>query len=308
MKYLLAASTGGHLAQLHRIMRGLEVDDDSLWITFDTPQSRSLLRGRRVLYVPYIAPRDAIGVLRARRIIDPVLRDEVFAEALSTGAALALAALPAARRRGIPARYIESVSRTDGPSLTGRILELYRSILLETQSPAWAHGRWRMGASVFDGFYARDDGAEVAEPRIFVTLGTIRGYRFDALIDAVLATGLSDERTVWQLGDGYRQGLPGTTHRELPSDAFAAAIANADVVITHAGVGTLLGLFDAGQFPVVVPRSRARWEHVDDHQRQIARLLVDRQLALVAEPAELDARMLRSATLRHVMPRSSERS
>ena len=57
-RHLLAASTGGHLAQLCKWSATLGSSDDSLWVTFDTPQSRSLLDGRRVMHVPYIEPRD----------------------------------------------------------------------------------------------------------------------------------------------------------------------------------------------------------------------------------------------------------
>ena len=44
-KLLLCASTGGHLWQLDRIARAFDVSDDSLWVTFDTDQTRSLLEG-----------------------------------------------------------------------------------------------------------------------------------------------------------------------------------------------------------------------------------------------------------------------
>ena len=44
MSTLLVCSVGGHLAELHRLlerMRGL--GEERLWVTFDTPQSRSVL-------------------------------------------------------------------------------------------------------------------------------------------------------------------------------------------------------------------------------------------------------------------------
>jgi UDP-N-acetylglucosamine transferase subunit ALG13 len=47
----------------------------------------------------------------------------------------------------------------------------------------------------------------------------------------------------------------------------------ADVVITHAGVGSVLCATRAGHTPLVVPRLRRLGEHVDDHQVELAEAL-----------------------------------
>ena len=91
-RHLLIASTGGHLAQLVKWSSRINSDEDSLWITFDSAQSRSLLEGKRALLVPYIPPRSAIksaGALRQiMRQVD--WEAENFVAAVSTGAALAV--------------------------------------------------------------------------------------------------------------------------------------------------------------------------------------------------------------------------
>lgn len=300
-KILFVASTGGHLSQLVRIASTLDVSPDSVWVTFHSPQSESLLAGRRIEFVPYVRPRDVIGVLRAARRIRRLLARESFDRVVTTGAAVALAALPLARLRRISADYIESVSRVRGPSLTGRIVAATRCARTWTQHAEWAHGRWRAHPSVF-GTYHPGTRPRVERPRIFVTLGTIHGYRFDALIDAVLRTGLADDRTVWQLGETTRTALPGRSTRQLDSHEFEHEARQADVVIAHAGVGTVLDLFALGISPVVVPRRRARREHVDDHQEQIAELLARLDLAVVAEADTVTAEHLREASARAVAP------
>jgi UDP-N-acetylglucosamine--N-acetylmuramyl-(pentapeptide) pyrophosphoryl-undecaprenol N-acetylglucosamine transferase len=269
-KLLLAASTGGHLTQLVRLAPLLGASDDSLWVTFKTPQSESLLAGRRVLYVPYVRPRDYRGVGTAMRMIRNALRVERFDGAVSTGAAVALAALPLARLMGVPALYIESVSRVRGPSLSGQILARLRIISMRTQHPSWANSQWRVQKSVFT-TYERRERPTVENPSLFVTLGTIEGYGFDSLIDGILRTGLADERTVWQLGSTVaRRPLPGRVFDQVSSAEFDAFARGADVVVSHAGVGSLLGLLDMGIYPVLAPRRKSRGEHVDDHQAQIA--------------------------------------
>ena len=73
------------------------------------------------------------------------------------------------------------------------------------------------------------------------------------------------------------------TNREL-GDAIAAA----DVVISHSGVGSALTALRCGKRPILVPREAAHGEHVDDHQRQVAIELSSRDLALFRTPGEPD--------------------
>lgn len=304
MKYLFVASTGGHLAQLVRMSADMDASADSLWITFESPQSLSLLEGRRVEFVPYVKPRDWAGVLRTMRTTRRILRREQFDLVVSTGAAIALGVFPVAAARRVPRRYIESVSRIDGPSMTGRIVHAARLAETFTQHPEWAHGRWRPFPSVLTQFAAVERPVAAERPlRLFVTLGTIRPYRFDALVDAVLDSGLANQETVWQLGETTRTDLPGRAETQIASAEFDSLAAGADVVITHAGVGTILALLEMGIHPVVVPRRTARGEHVDDHQAQIARLTGDLGVASSREVAELDADTIRAAASRATIPR-----
>jgi len=296
-KALLIASTGGHLAQLARIAPQLGVAEDSLWVTFKNPQSESLLDGQRTAFVPYIKPRDWFGTLKLTKTIHRILREEKFDIAISTGAAPAVAALPLARLHGVEARYIESVSRVNGPSLSGRILASLRVADLFTQHEGRADGRWSLRESVFSAYERYEiDRPETTNPRLFVTLGTIEGFRFDSMVDAVLATGLADENTVWQLGSTPRTDeLPGTVFGEMPAAEFQKQALAADVVVSHAGVGSLLGLLDIGKFPILAIRRRERREHVDDHQAQIASLADREEIALAAETQEISRAMILEA-------------
>ncbi|NYF12670.1 UDP-N-acetylglucosamine transferase subunit ALG13 [Pseudoclavibacter sp. JAI123] len=296
-KLLLIASTGGHLAQLTRMQSRLGAAENSLWVTFDTEQSRSLLDGRRVLFVPYVAPRDWRSLLKAAQIIDRRLRVENFDGAVSTGAGLALAGLPLARRRGIPASYIESVSRVEGPSLSGRLLYASRLVKMHTQHSAWATGRWNPIPPVLAEYRTVQRQAQETQcaPKVFVTLGTIKPYRFDSLVDRLLETGVCGENTTWQLGVTDRDDLPGAVHTYMDAKEFESSAREADVVVTHAGVGTVMDLLNMGKSPVVVPRRAAHGEHVDDHQQQITSLLESLSLAVPVQVAELTAQHIESS-------------
>lgn len=301
-KYLFAASTGGHLAELVRLADRFDASSDSVWVTFDTDQSRTVLAGKRVVYVPYIRPRDVSGVVEGSRIVRRLLLSEKFDRAVSTGAALALSVLPQARLRGIRTEYIESVSRLDGPSLSGKLISMSRTAQLYTQHASWGGKRWSPIPSVLTAFESVESTREVFKPKVFVTLGTIQGYRFDRLVDAVLAAGLADEHTIWQLGDTVRTDLPGTVFSHMGAYDFQGAINGADVVITHAGVGTILQSLELGKHPVVVPRSKTHNEHVDNHQFQIAEKVHQMRVGQVLSPETIDMARVMKSCHRYVRP------
>jgi UDP-N-acetylglucosamine transferase subunit ALG13 len=266
-------------------------------VKFASPQSESLLQGCRVLHVPYVAPRDVRHTAKAFAMMMREINwhSEGFTSAVSTGAAVGLAGLAAARLHHVPSFFIECGCHVNGPAVTGKLVSLDPRINESCQYEHWDRKGWKYRGSLLDDFVAIPKSPS-EHPRLFVTLGTIRPYRFDAVVDAVLSTGLADDRTVWQLGPTARDGLPGTAVSEMSRDDFEQNARAADVVITHAGIGNLLDLLDLGVYPVVVPRRAKRAEHVDDHQLQIAGLARDRGISLVTEVESLDRRAILDAS------------
>jgi hypothetical protein len=57
MTTLFVSTTGGHLAELDSLARRVPVDGDAIWVTHDNEQSRSMLAGRAVHFVPYVGVR-----------------------------------------------------------------------------------------------------------------------------------------------------------------------------------------------------------------------------------------------------------
>lgn len=303
-RLLLVASNGGHLEQLHRLSEGSDISADSRWVTFDTPQAHGLLDPRRTHYVPPVEQRDALGAIRAVPRLRRILSSSRFDGVVSTGAAIAAPAFLAARLTGVPTLYIESVSRVEGPSVTGRLV--YGSRLasaLWTQHEAWRSGRWQHHGSVLDRFESVAVDTPDENPSIFVTLGTLRRYPFLRPVERLLEIGAADERAVWQLGvTPAAPGLPGDVNDFFSSARFDAAARAAGTVVSHAGVGSVLRLIEMGIYPLLVVRRSARGEHIDDHQAQIARLLAERDLAIVREADEITLADVRMAAARRVRP------
>jgi UDP-N-acetylglucosamine--N-acetylmuramyl-(pentapeptide) pyrophosphoryl-undecaprenol N-acetylglucosamine transferase len=283
---LLVASTGGHLKQLHRLHRRLTgAVGPFRWVTFDTPQSRSLLDGETVEFVGYIGAREPLKVLTKAPAANRMLRDRKVRTVVSTGASVALPFFAVASARRLPCHYIESAARSDGPSLTGRIVSRIPGVYLYTQWPGWAGGRWNYRGSVFGSFAAEDPHEPVPKGlhRVVVTLGTFRGYGFARLVRRLLELLPPEAEVLWQTGDTDTTDLGIDDHYAIPERDLIQAMCEADVVVAHAGVGTALAALEVGKCPVLVPRRLAQGEHVDDHQTQIARELGGRGLAISVE-------------------------
>jgi UDP-N-acetylglucosamine--N-acetylmuramyl-(pentapeptide) pyrophosphoryl-undecaprenol N-acetylglucosamine transferase len=301
MTTLLVASNGGHLAQLFSLAGRLDgLDPDRLWVSFDCEQARTLLRGERTVFVPYIKERDLPGVVRTVGLARRIMREagEVGA-VVSTGSAIALAFLPYAVARGIEAHYIESAARVQRPSMTGRVLQHLPGIRLYRQYPTAVNGAWRYGGSVFDGFRA-SAGRSGGVRRVVVTVGTDKGFR--RLVEAAAAILPRDVDVLWQTGHTPVDDLGIEARPFVPAGELDRAMRDADVVIAHAGCGSALAALKAGKYPVLVPRDPRHGEVVDTHQLEIARWLERRDLALWREPEALDLDAVERAAVRTVEP------
>lgn len=293
-RVLFVASTGGHLAEIARLAPGTGCSDESTLITFDSAQSDAMSWIDDIRYIPYVKPRDLRGTLRSATYFRTVFRNERWDAVVSTGAAVAVPALRMAATRSMRSIYVESYARFEGPSTTGRLLQrLSPATELFTQHASWQSARWRYTGSVIDSFPRGGvpTGPLSADSRYFVTLGTIEPYRFDSLVDAV-QDGLGPRaQIVWQLGCTSRPDLGGQVFGQLDRDAFLEQAREADVVITHGGVGTALELIEMGHRPYVIPRRAHRGEHVDDHQLAVAQDLAARDLAITCDTSELGQRL-----------------
>lgn len=290
--------------QLTRLARRIQLAGEPLWVTFDSPQSRSLLAKDDVEFVRFTAPRDPLNVLRnldhARRILDTCSVSQV----ISTGSGIALSFLPLARAKGIECHYIESAARSMGPSMTGRAMRLLPGVNVYTQYPAWADSHWTWVGSVIDEFQpgpARKPGPRL---QVVVSLGTLP-YRFDRMVEAILRAARPDWDFTWQVGPNAYGTLPGLTVDMMSAKEFAQRCELADVVLSHSGVGTALNALESGKHPVLFARSAKRREHVDEHQRFVADELASRKLATLCDPEKLTAEIILRAASKSVEPASA---
>jgi UDP-N-acetylglucosamine--N-acetylmuramyl-(pentapeptide) pyrophosphoryl-undecaprenol N-acetylglucosamine transferase len=298
MTTLFLATTGGHLEQLASLAARVPADGPAVWVTHENDQSRSLLSGREVEFVPYVrvgSLRDVAGCLpHAHRI----LRERSITRVVSTGSGIALGYLPYLAARGVTCHYIESAARVTGPSRTGRVLHHVPGIRRYTQYAHWVGPKWVHRGSVFDSYEAGPAPRPLGDAvRVVVTVGTAAEFPFGRLIDRLApllaadgplsaATGRPVE-VLWQTGCTPTAHLPIDAVPFLGADELTKAIANADLVVSHAGVGSALTALVAGLRPLLAGRSAPLGEAGDDHQVQLAAELQRRGLAVHREPTEI---------------------
>jgi UDP-N-acetylglucosamine--N-acetylmuramyl-(pentapeptide) pyrophosphoryl-undecaprenol N-acetylglucosamine transferase len=307
MTTLFVASTGGHLNELVTLApRLVPRDDDILWVTHDTLQSRSLLGDSQTVFVPDLGSRDLPGTaamaLRAWRILHEYRPERV----LSTGSSIAVAFLSTARTLGMACHYIESGTRVTGPSVTGRILQHIPGVHCYTQHAQWASGRWSCAGSILDGFEQEAVNAAPRLDRVVVTLGSWR-QPFRRLIEHLIPLLPIGAEVLWQTGHTDVSGLVDRPTPWLSAAELHVAIRKADLVVTHAGMGAVLDALDAGRCPVVVPRVQEHGEQIDDHQVELAAELGRRGLAVVSEPGALTTAALLDAASRRITRSSDAR-
>lgn len=111
---------------------------------------------------------------------------------------------------------------------------------------------------------------------IFVTVGTHQ-QPFERLLRGL--EGVEGDFVV-QFGHGRPPVNASRAEAFMPFDAMLAAFAEAEKVITHAGVGSILCATQQGHVPIVVPRRRELGEHVDDHQVELIGALGERGVVI----------------------------
>jgi oligosaccharide biosynthesis protein Alg14 len=126
---LMVCSIGGHLAQLLALEPWYR-SWKRCWVTFDTPDARSLLAHEEVFWAYHPTTRNLPNLARNAGLAARVLRSRRFAAVITNGAGVAVPFVMLARCRRIPVAYIEVYDRIDTPSLTGRLCQPLVSAML----------------------------------------------------------------------------------------------------------------------------------------------------------------------------------
>jgi len=110
---------------------------------------------------------------------------------------------------------------------------------------------------------------------IFVSTGS-RKHPFDRLIkklDELAGNDLIQDEIFAQIAETKYIPKNFSYSRYLSAEEFTKCQDEADIIISHAGTGALIGALKKGKQVIAVPRLAVYNEHSDDHQLQISEVL-----------------------------------
>lgn len=106
---------------------------------------------------------------------------------------------------------------------------------------------------------------------ILVTLGT-QDKPFERLIKGVekqMELGNIKDKVIVQAGSTKYKSKKMEIHKYITIKDFKQLLNDADFIITHAGVGSIIEGLQAGKKVIAVARKKEYGEHVNNHQEQI---------------------------------------
>lgn len=119
--------------------------------------------------------------------------------------------------------------------------------------------------------------------KVFVPLGTQK-FQFNRLVEAfnqLIDDGVYRPSEVVMQSAVYEVEPQFTHYQLIPSDEFNRLINEAEVVVTHSGVNSIITCMNLYKPLVIVPRLHKFGEHVDNHQVEIAELMEEKFGVLV---------------------------
>jgi len=119
---------------------------------------------------------------------------------------------------------------------------------------------------------------------IFITVGTER-FQFDRLLGALHRAkedGRIADEVYAQTGSSKGSYPLFRCRKFYDLDEQINMMKEADIIVAHAGIGSMLLCSSMGKIPVFFPRSSACGEHFDDHQMELAGKVSSLGKALVA--------------------------
>jgi UDP-N-acetylglucosamine transferase subunit ALG13 len=288
LRICLAASGGGHLRQLLDLEPVWGVHDSFL-VTEQTALAKSLATDHRTHFVTHVAAGQArlgkpwLMIHSALRNLGQAWRaisSERPDVVISTGAGAVFFAVLFARIRGAKVILIESFARFDRPSLFMRTAaRLAHEKVVQSQNLAsyWSD------AHVFDPLRILDGPRPTKLPLLFVTVGAT--LPFDRMVSAVATLkreGEIHERVIAQVGRGAARPVELQTVETMKFDEVQRTLREADIVICHAGTGSIITALREHCRVVVMPREHKLGEHYDDHQSEITSAFAARGLVVGA--------------------------
>jgi beta-1,4-N-acetylglucosaminyltransferase len=118
---MLVCTSGGHFATM-KDLQAFWSKHDRVWVTDSNKDTEYLLGKEKCCWLPYQAPRDIVKLVYNIPQVIQIVRVEKPDVIVSTGASIAISFAIVAKLFGITYVYIESISRSQELSLSGKVV------------------------------------------------------------------------------------------------------------------------------------------------------------------------------------------
>lgn len=129
LKLALIASSGGHLFQLSSL-KEFWGDKDHFWVSFKTEDAKYLLKDENVYWAFFPTNRNIKNLIKNFFFAYRIIRKERPEAIISTGAGIAVPFIIIGKIFKIKTLYLESITRNEELSLSGRLVSPFVDKLL----------------------------------------------------------------------------------------------------------------------------------------------------------------------------------
>jgi len=297
MKICLVCAPGGHLTEMMRLNDAFAQHDVFL-ITYKEEFLNLPSNIRKVYFIKNIL----VNRVQANRVEKTlliilqmllltvkgfkILLIEKPNIVISTGSEIAIPICYIAKIFGKKVIFIESLCRIDDLSVTGKIVNpISDMFLVQWESLLGKYKKAQYQGNVLTANVSSDLNNKSNEKSfIFVMVGTAPFQRLVEKMDKIAKT--LEEKVIMQIGrTNYRP--KNTEYFDFVDyEKIRELNKNAKVVISHAGVGSIMTALEERAPLILVPRLKKYGEHNDDHQLEIAKMLKKQGLAEVVYDVE----------------------
>lgn len=275
----LIGSVGGHLSELQTLENYIRDVGDIKFVTFYRKN-----REKNAKYIYIIDPERSF----VKYIINAIQSMTLVARyrptfIISAGAGVAVSMIIICKILGIKVIHLEISCQIFALSKTGKFCKKI-GIPCYVQSKNLIANNEKFIGNPFDKYHKTSSNREEAKG-IFVTIGNTKHdfKRLDTLLDSLTKI---YPKEIIVVQNGYTKIKDRKNVKSIPFMTpveFSAKIKECDIIISHAGSGTIREILEEGKMPVVFPRLVHLSEHYDISQVALADYLVENNLAVKIE-------------------------
>lgn len=293
MKICIVCSPGGHLIESLALLDAFKSREELILITHQEKFEINLPEMKKIYFLKNLLIKKVNSTNTTKKFYLIISMFYLFIKEffiilnekpdiiISTGSEIAIPAFLIAKMLKIESIFVESLTRIEKLSGTGKILLPISSNFL-VQWPQLAE---KYDNAIYKGniLKSRENTKKIhSKGFIFVTVGTASFDRLVILCDNI-AKFIEDKVIIQRGRTNYKPKNADYFDFTKNFTEFNDLISEAKVVISHAGVGTILNVLDKNTPLIVVPRIKSNKEHIDDHQLELSNHLEEYSIIRVAK-------------------------